>query len=79
MQESNSAKLITAKVKRLRKGMKIWSKNISNLARIVQATNAVSLIWDMFEEFRELSLMESNGRDMLKEHLLKILSFQRIY
>lgn len=80
LQEDNSAKLITAKSKRLlEKGLKICSKNISNLAGIIQATNAVILMWDMFEEFRELSLVERNGRDMLKEHFLKILSFQRIY
>lgn len=36
-------------------------------------------MWDLSEEFRDLSLGESNARDMLKEHLLKMLSYQRIY
>jgi hypothetical protein len=71
--------LITAKFKRLRKGLKIWSKNISNLAGIIQATNAVILMWDFFEEYRVLTDIENNSREMLKEHMLKLLSFQRIY
>ena len=36
-------------------------------------------MWDTFEEFRALTLIEKNGRDLLKEHLLIMLSFQRIY
>jgi len=79
LSESDSAKLITAKFKRLRKRLKIWSKSISNLAGSIQATNNVIMMWDQFEEYRQLSDTKQNGRDMLKEHLLKLLSFQRIY
>lgn len=75
LHEDNSAKLITAKFKRLRKDLKIWSKNLSNLAGIIKATNATIFMWDLSEEFRDLSLGESNARDMLKEHLLKMLSY----
>ena len=76
---SVSAKLITEKFKCLRKGLKIWSKNLSNLTSSIQATNNVFLMWDLFEEYRVLTDMEQNGRDMVKENLLKLLSFQRIY
>ena len=36
-------------------------------------------MWDFLEEFRPLSDIENNGRDILKQHLDKILEFQRIY
>ena len=36
-------------------------------------------MWDLFEEYRVLADIEQNGRDMLKEHFLKLMSFQRIY
>ena len=78
-QESDSAKNITAKFKRLRKGLKIWAKSISNLAAIIKATNKVIHMWDFLEEFRPLSNIELNGRDILKQHLASILDYQRVY
>lgn len=78
-QEQDSAKNITAKFKRLRKGIKTWARKLSNLSGIIRATNEVILFWDTIEEMRPLSEMEINGRDLLKEHLLKILSCQKIY
>src|ERR1041385_638698 len=54
-QEPNSAKNITAKFKRLRKGLKIWAKSISNLAAAIKATNEVIHMWDFLEESRPLS------------------------
>ena len=73
---TDSAKLVTAKFKRLGKCLKIWSKSISNLAGSIHATNNVILMWDFFEEYRMLTDSEHNGREMLKEHLLKMLSFR---
>lgn len=79
VQEQDSAKIITAKFKRLRKGLNIWAKNLSNLAGIIRTANEVIFMWDMFEESRDLTKMEQNCREIIKEHLLKILSYQRIY
>ena len=74
-QESDSAKSIIAKFKRLRKGLKIWAKSISNLAAIIKATNEVIHMWYFLEEFRPLSNIELNGRDILKQHLANILDY----
>ena len=52
---------------------------MSNLAGIIKSTNEMIAIWDMFEEYRELSIFEQNGREVIKENLLKMLSYQRIY
>ena len=79
IQEEDSAKIITAKFKRLRKGLKIWSKNTSNLASTIKASNEVIHMWDFFEEYRPLTDIEHNGRQILKEHLAKTLEYQRIY
>lgn len=61
IQEHDSAKIITAKFKRLRKGLKIWAKKLSNLSAIIEAANEVIGMWDMIEEFRDLTTIESNG------------------
>ena len=66
IQESDSAKILTAKFKRLRKGLKIWSKSISNIAATIKASNEVIHMWDFFEEFRPLGEIENNGRNILK-------------
>lgn len=79
IQETDSAKAITAKFKRPRKGLKNWSKTISNLKETIKATNQVIHMWDFFEEFIPLSDIESNGKDILKQHLANILEYQRIY
>lgn len=79
IQEEDSAKIITTKFKRLRKRLKIWSKNISNLASTIKACNEVIHMWDFFEEYRPLIDIEHNGREILKEHLAKTLEYQGIY
>lgn len=52
VQETDSAKLITAKFKRLRKDLKIWSKGLSNLVGNIKAAN--NLLWDTIEEYKNL-------------------------
>lgn len=77
--EHDSAKIISAKFKRLRKGLKNWSRNISDLKKIIRNTNEVILFFDALEEFRQLSRDEAEGRNILKDHLAKVLNFQKIY
>ncbi|KAM3292613.1 hypothetical protein ACQJBY_036379 [Aegilops geniculata] len=77
--EVDSAKKIAAKFKRLRKGLKIWARNLSDLKKIIANTNFLILCFDYLEEARELTTVETNGRDILKAHLEKILSHQRLY
>ena len=73
--ESDSAKIIFAKLKRLRKGIKNWSKNISDLNAIIRNTNDVIIFIDYLEEYMPLSREETEGRNSLKEHLARVLKF----
>ena len=77
--EIGSAKRITAKFKRLRKGLKIWAKELSQLSKLIQACNDLILLYDTFEDFRSLSTVEWNGREIVKKHLLNLLEMQRAY
>ena len=65
LSESDSAKLITAKFKRLRKCLKIWARSVSQLSISIKATNEVILFLDSLEDFRNLTDVESNGRTFL--------------
>lgn len=77
--ETNIAKIISAKFKRLRKGLKNWSKYLSDLKCIVRHTNEVILFYDTLEEFRLLTNEEAAGRQILKDHMDQILAFQKAY
>lgn len=44
--EPNSAKRISAKFKRLRKGLKLWAKSISNLTATIKSTNEAIIFFD---------------------------------
>lgn len=76
--EEDNAKIIAAKFKRLRKGLKIWARGISDLKKIINGTNCLILCDDTLEEYRELTIEEYNGRNILKSHLDKILEHERI-
>ena len=54
--EKDSAKIIAAKFKRLSKGLKIWSTQISNLRKTIDDTNFLILCYDNFEEYIALSI-----------------------
>lgn len=79
VQANTSAKRITTKFKRLRKGLKIWSKSISQLSMLIKNSNKLVLFFDILEEFRELSTKEWNGRNIIKQHLKNLLSYKNIY
>lgn len=79
VQEEGSEKRISAKFKRLRKGLKIWSKNLSQLSAKIRTTNPVILLLDSMEEFRPLPTPEWNGRAFLQEHLKFPLKAQHSY
>lgn len=56
------------------------SNKLSNLTANIKAANELIFFGDVIEEFRDLSQSEVNGgRDIIKAHLLKLLSHQRIY
>ena len=77
--EEDSAKTIAVKFKRLRKGLKVWSREILDLKKIIHCANFLILCYDNFEEYRDLSQEESNGRIIIKTHLGTVLEHQRKY
>jgi hypothetical protein len=76
---SNSATRIADKFKILRKSLKNWSKNISKLADLLKTCNEAILVLDRLEEQRQLSMPESNCRNIIKEQLKKLLRCKNEY
>jgi hypothetical protein len=56
-----------------------WSRNLSNVKKIIDKRNLVLTLLDGLEEQRKLSSIEKYLRRVLKEHTLKILEAKRIY
>jgi hypothetical protein len=63
---SDSAKVISAKFKLLRKGLKICSQSISAINLIIENCNKFILRLDEFEELRPLHITEWNFRKIVK-------------
>jgi hypothetical protein len=70
---SDSAKRIKAKFKNLRRGLKLWAKNLPCLKHQIQKTNDVIELLDIIEAMRSLSIDEWNLRDILKSHVITLL------
>lgn len=75
----NAAQLISSKFKVLRRGLKFWSKSLSNLSQLISNSSWVLALIDGLEDQRPLCLVERNFRRILKTHLLKLLEAKRIY
>ena len=76
---SNAAANISVKCKELRKALKTWSKNISQLAKLIDICNKVIFFLDSLEECRVLSLAEWNLRKLVKAKLLQLLRSRNLY
>jgi len=76
---NNSVARVSAKLKLLRKALKKWSKNISQLNKLIQECNTVLAVLDKLEDQRPLFTQESNFRKILKAHILKLLQFKKEY
>ena len=75
---ANAAKNMSSKLKQVRAGLKSWSKNLSNLSKLVYNCKWVLLLLDGLEDQRSLSRMELNFRNLVKEHLAALLESKRI-
>jgi len=64
---NDSARNITAKLKILRKKLREWQASM------------IILFLEVLEDFRDLSLLEWNFKEMLENHLLSLLEKQKIY
>lgn len=73
------ARNISTKLKALRNGLKKWSKNLSNLQKLIANCNAIILFLDSIEELRDLSLLEWNFRVFIRSKLLLYLKYKQLY
>lgn len=76
---SNSAQVISAKFKLLRRIIKHWAKGISNLSKLISHINLTIAFLDKVEEIRPLYLHEATFRNVIKTHIQNLLRMQRIY
>ena len=75
----NMAWNLCKKLKHLRHELKSWSKNISKLSIAIENTNRALLEIDGLENRRPLTTPEANFRTILKNHLLRLMSYQKLY
>jgi hypothetical protein len=71
---SNSAPVLSAKFKLLRRVLKHWSRNISNLSKLIANCNMT-----ISQEIRILYSNESKFRNIIKEHIRTLLRMQNQY
>lgn len=76
---TDSAKLLTAKFKNLRKELIIWKLKLPKLAIAIQNIKLVLHFLETVEIFRDLSLPEWNFRNLISEKLISLLKQQKTY
>ena len=76
---ANAGKNLSSKLKQVRGGLKSWSKNLSNLSKLIYNCKWVLLLLDGLEDQRSLSIMELDFENLVKEHLAALLESKRIY
>jgi hypothetical protein len=62
---TNKAKILTVKLKFLRRTLKAWQHNLSSLAKTIDNNKLVLRFMGILEEFRDLSLKEWNFRQIV--------------
>jgi hypothetical protein len=77
--EQGKAKRVGAKFKALRKVRRQWHSQISNLTKTIENSKTIISFPNILEESRDLSLEEWNFRNLLQDHLAKLLEQQRVY
>jgi hypothetical protein len=75
----NASKNLSSKLKHVRSGLKKWSKNLSNLNKLIYNSKWVLLLMDGLEDQRNLSRMETNFRKLVKQHLANLPESKRVF
>ena len=70
---TNKARRVVAKFKNLRRVLKGWQRTLANLASVISNNKTMLLFLDTLEESRDLSILEWNFRNIVKENLDKLL------
>jgi hypothetical protein len=76
---ANMAKTINGKFKQLRRGLKNWSTNLSQLNKLINNCDWVLAMLDGLEDQRTMKVAEGVFRKLVKVHLQKLLDAKRIY
>jgi hypothetical protein len=77
--QSDKAKVMTAKLKNLRRVLRAWQFQLSNLSTTISNNKVVLCFLDMLEKSHDLTLEEWNFRRIIQEHLANLLEQQRVY
>jgi hypothetical protein len=64
----DKAKRVMGKFKNLRRVLRTWQLQLSNLASVISNNKMVILFLDILEEFRDLSLEEWNFRKIVQDN-----------
>lgn len=75
---ANSARNLSQMLKQVRQRLRNWSKNFSNLGKLIHNCNWILLL-DGLEEQSALSDLEWTLRNLTKKHLAKLLDRKKIY
>jgi endonuclease/exonuclease/phosphatase family metal-dependent hydrolase len=75
----DAAKCLSAKFKRLRKGLRQWNSSFSMLQVLINNCNEVILMLDDIEEQRNLHITEWNFRNTVKNKLQNLLLCKQDY
>jgi hypothetical protein len=73
---ANSVKTLSGKFKQVRRGLKAWSHNLSNLNKNIHNISWVLALLDGLEDARPLCRLEKKFRQIVKKHLAKLLETQ---
>jgi hypothetical protein len=77
--QTDSAKILTAKFKNLRRVLKAWQSQLSNLKANIANVKSVLILLGILEEYKDLTVHEWNFRMVLQDKYSSLLHQQQIY
>lgn len=75
----DSARCLSGKFKILRKSLREWQASVINLKQVICNVRMIIFFIEVLGDFRDLSLMEWNFKEILGNKLLALLEKQKIY
>jgi hypothetical protein len=75
----DKARRLVAKYKTLRRVLRQWQQQLSNLSKLIEHNMQFLTFLDTLEEFRDLVLEEWNFKKIVHDHLTNLLEQQRVY
>ena len=77
--QSDKAKILTAKFKKLRQVLRDWQASQINLGTIIQNVKRIIQLLEVMRDYRDLSLQEWNFLGLLNDRLNELLLLQKTY